>query len=127
MESRHTHKLGAYIKARRQARNLTLRGLARRSGADVATLVRLEQGTLVPRAETLRSIAAALKVSPLKVFELADYMAPTDLPTFAAYLRTKYRELPPDAVAELDHYFRRLADHYHLDLAGPRDGEDEAA
>ena len=46
-----------------------------------------------------------------------------ELPSFRPYPRTKYRDLPPEAVAEIESVFDRLAREYRLE--GPRDGEDE--
>ncbi len=119
--------LGKFLKERRTALGLSTRALAARSGVDMATVVRLEQGAFVePRPDTLRVIAKALGVSLADVFALADYVVPSELPTFTPYLRAKYRSLPRKAIAELEQYFDDLSARYGLDPAGPAPGEDEA-
>lgn len=47
----------------REARELSLRGLAQVAGVHYVSLIRLEAGTFDPRLSTLRKLAQALNVS----------------------------------------------------------------
>lgn len=90
--------LGRFLREHRSALDLSTHQLAARIGIDQATIVRLEQGAFAePRPDTLRAVAEALGVSLADVFALADYVIPDDLPAFAPYLRSKYRDLPAPA------------------------------
>ena len=57
----------------REARKLSLRGLAKIAGVHYVSLVRLEGGTFDPRLSTLRKLAQALEVS---VCDLIDQPQP---------------------------------------------------
>lgn len=119
-------ELGRQLRARRDQLGLSVRDLEKLAGVDNGTIVRIEQGAFAaPAPDKLSRIAEALKLSLANVFALAEYVIPDDLPTFAPYLRTKYRALPPKAVAELERYFDDLAGRYGIDPAGPAPGEDE--
>jgi transcriptional regulator with XRE-family HTH domain len=126
MSPKQAQALGSFLRKRRARLGLSSRDLAARSGIDQATIVRLEQGAFAePRPETLRVVAEALRVSLADVFARAGYAAATDLPSFQPYLRTKYRDLPAEAVEQLERAFQRLAKRHGLDPAGPAPGEDE--
>lgn len=126
MNPKQAKALGSFLKEHRAALGLSTRALAARCGLDMATIVRLEQGAFAePRPDTLRVVAEALGVSLADVFAMADYATPTDLPAFSPYLRSKYRDLPPLALKELERSFQQIAKRYGLDSAGPAAGEDE--
>lgn len=126
MELRKAQELGRRLRQRRQQLGLSQRELGRRAGVDDATVVRLEQGLFAaPRPDKLSRIAHALGLSLADVFALADYVVPSELPTFTPYLRAKYGRLPAGAVDELERYFDTLAARYGIDPAGPAPGEDE--
>jgi transcriptional regulator with XRE-family HTH domain len=126
MNPKQAKALGKFFKQHRTALGLSTRALAAQCGIDMATIVRLEQGAFAePRPDTLRVVAEALGVSLADVFAMAVYAIPTDLPAFAPYLRSKYRDLPPPALKELERSFAQIAERYGLDAAGPAPGEDE--
>lgn len=56
-------KAGEYIRAKREAKNLSLRGLAARAKISYAELSRIENGKAFPTPATLRKIAPYLSVS----------------------------------------------------------------
>ncbi len=92
-----------------------------------ATIVRIEQGAFAaPRPDKLSRIAEALGLSLADVFALADYAVPDDLPSFQPYLRSKYRDMPAEAVDDLSKAFERIVRKHGYDAHGPRHGEDEA-
>lgn len=126
MNPKQAKALGRFLKEHRAALGLSTRALAARCDVDMATIVRLEQGAFAePRPDTLRTVAEALGVSLADIFAMADYAIPTDLPAFAPYLRSKYRDLPAPAVEELERSFKRITKRHGFDPAGPALGEDE--
>jgi transcriptional regulator with XRE-family HTH domain len=119
-------RLGRRLKARRKQLGLSIRDLERMTDIDNTTIVRFEQGAYAaPAPDKLSRIAEALDLSLADVFALADYSVPSELPTFAPYLRTKYRDLPAPAVNELEKAFRQVAERHGYDPEGPAPGEDE--
>lgn len=91
-----------------------------------ATIVRIEQGAFAaPRPDKLSRIAGVLGFSLADVFALADYAVPDDLPSFQPYLRSKYRDMPTDAIDDLEKAFARIVRKHGYQPEGPREGEDE--
>jgi len=124
MNQDQADRLAAYLRSTRQARGLSGRQLAFQVGIDPATITRLEQGRILnPNLDKLRDIAGVLGVPAADLYAVADWMPKDELPSFRPYLRTKYRDLPPEAVAEIESVFDRLARDYRLE--GPQPGEDE--
>jgi hypothetical protein len=66
-----------------------------------------------------------LKLELADVYAMADYAVPDDLPSFQPYLRTKYRDLPQRAIADLNKAFTDIAKRHGYDARGPSPGEDE--
>jgi transcriptional regulator with XRE-family HTH domain len=126
MNPQQAKVLGDRLRARREALELSLRDLERASGVDNGTIVRIEQGAFAaPRPDKLSRLADALGLSLADVFALAEYSVPSELPTFAPYLRSKYRDLPAPAVEELERSFQQIAKRHGFDPEGPAVGEDE--
>jgi transcriptional regulator with XRE-family HTH domain len=122
MTPEQAHALGDFIRERRLTLGISQRELARRAG--VADVVRIEQGILLnPRAESLRALAHGLDVPLNDLFAIADWLPQDELPTLTPYLRAKYKELPQEAVNEMERFFTRLARRHGVH--GPADGEDE--
>jgi len=91
-----------------------------------SVIFRIESGEIAaPNPDKLIHLAQALRLPVADVFVLAGYAVPHQLPSFRPYLRTRYGELPPEALTRLDAYFRRIQQEYGLYEAGPLDGEDE--
>ena len=117
-------KLAALLTSRRKKRGLSIRGTASAAGVDAATVLSLEQGRIAqPKAEKLRAIGGALGIPAAELYQTVGWLPPSELPTFRPYLRSKYRELPDEAAAEIEAVFDRIARDYGLQ--GPKDGEDE--
>ena len=127
VEPEQAKTLGRLLRARREELGLSSRQLAERAAMDDATIVRIEQGAFAaPRPDKLSRIAEALGLSLADVFALADYAVPDDLPSFQPYLRSKYRDMPTEAVDDLNKAFERIVRKHGYDADGPQDGEDEA-
>jgi len=128
MNEEQAQELGRRLRARREELGLSVRDLERLADVDNGTIVRIEQGAFAaPRPDKLSRIAEALRLPLADVFALAEYVVPDELPTFAPYLRAKYRALPTAALAELERHFDDLSARYGIDPAGPAPGEDEHA
>lgn len=127
VEPAQAKKLGRQLRKRRDQLGLSLRQLERLADVDNGTIARIEQGAFAaPAPDKLARIADALGLSLADVFALADYAVPGDLPSFQPYLRTKYRDMPPEAVDDLNKAFARIARKHGYDPEGPQRGEDEA-
>ncbi len=122
MTPEQARALGAFIRRQRLALGLSARELARRAG--IADVIRIEQGILLnPRTDSLRAIAQGLDVPLNDLLAAADYVPAKELPTFRPYLRAKYKDLPDEAVAEMEQFLGRLQRKHGS--GGPLDGEDE--
>lgn len=124
MDEKQAKELGSYIRQGRESQQLSTRALAAKAGIDMAQVVRLEGGkALSPRPETLDRLAAALDVPLADVLALAGYPTTRTLPTLRPYMRAKYRNLPPEAVDEIEAFVQQLAEKHGN--SGPANGEDE--
>jgi transcriptional regulator with XRE-family HTH domain len=119
-------QLGKTLKERRNALELTIKEVARRSGMTDSNVLRIERGDIPqPRPETLKSLADVLGLALSDLFNLAGYVQPKTLPSFSPYLRSKYADLPESAAREMEASFARIAAKHGYDPHGPHDGEDE--
>ncbi len=116
--TRRSKQLGRTVTEAREAKELSLRGLAEKVGMTHSFMARLEAGrfqTVSP--DNLRAIANALDVPVEDLFTLSGYKVPESLPTFEPYLRTRYgEELPDQAIEQLNEYFEMLRDKYTGDV-----------
>jgi transcriptional regulator with XRE-family HTH domain len=116
--------LAQLLRERRAELGYSIRQVAGRADINLATIVRLERGEiLTPQPDTLKALAAALELSVTDLFALAEWLPEGELPNFRPYLRAKYKELPEEAVAEIEAFFERLAKKHGMQ--GPANGEDE--
>lgn len=126
MDQNRAKRFGRWLREQRKAARLSTTELARVARTTDSTIVRIEQGAFdAPSPHKLARIAAALKLSLADVYSMAGYAAPDDLPSFQPYLRRKYRDMPPAAVADLEAAFRQIASKHGYDPQGPQPGEDE--
>ncbi len=122
MNSEQSLSLGQLIRERRHALGLGLQEVADRAGMNKSSLIRIEYDRrAAPQPDTLTNLARVLQLSVADLFTLAGYSTPQDLPSLRPYLRTKYGELPPEALAEIEDYLARFGGYG----TGPADGEDE--
>lgn len=120
-------RLGQLIRQTRQSKKLSLRRLSSMSGIPRSTIDRIEQGAIArPRPDVLTALGRVLLIPVADLYATVHYSAPHDLPSFAPYLRVRYRDLQPEAIDELTQYFETLAEREGIRLDGPPNGEDEA-
>ena len=128
MKSPKSQRLGQLIRARREQIGMSGRQLAKAIDVPNSTVVRIERGEVAaPTPDKLARLAEALELNLADVYALADYAVPDELPSFQPYLRSKYRDLPDEAVSDLNEAFERVIRKHGYDPAGPQPGEDEAA
>jgi len=107
-----TTQLGEHVRHLRQARGLSVRGLAAQAKVDATWLSRLEHGTYSsPDPRSLARLARALDIDVEDLYLDAGYSDGHGLPGFAPYLRAKY-DLPAEAVAQLEAHFRLINEKY---------------
>ena len=126
MDREQAKKLGEYLKQARTTKGLSLRKLEEMTGIHHVTLGRFEAGSFAaPQPDKLASIAEALELPLADVFTHAEYAVPADLPSFTPYMRSKYTDLPDEAVEKIERYAQRLARKHGVHLDGPTNGQDE--
>lgn len=127
MEQEQAKRLGEWLRERRQEAGLSTIQLARAVGTTDGTITRIEQGAFAaPDPHKLSRITEALGLSLADVYAMADYDVPHDLPSFQPYLRRKYRDMPTEAIEDLDNAFERIAKKHGYNPDGPQAGEDES-
>lgn len=129
MDNKDAQKLGKAIRAKREALKLSASEVARQANVAKATITRLELAQIPnPRIDNLRSIADVLGLPITDLLTEASWLRDAELPTLTPYLRTKFKDMPADAVKEIEQHFQDVAARHgvHLDAAnGPAPGEDE--
>ena len=119
MEPDRAAALGHVLRARREELGLSTRQLSAQVGVNDVTIVRIERGEFAaPRPDKLSRLAEGLGLRLADIFAMADYVAPSELPTLAPYLQAKYPGLPDDAVAAIGRYAARTAKQHGINLEG---------
>jgi transcriptional regulator with XRE-family HTH domain len=126
MDQEQARRLGNWLRERRQEAGLSTVQLAKQVGTTDGTITRIEQGAFAaPAPGKLSRIAEVLGLSLADVYAMAEYAVPGDLPSFQPYLRRKYRDMPPEAVEDLDQAFTKIIKKHGYDPDGPQGSEDE--
>src|SRR2546421_10830129 len=126
MDQKRAKRFGQWLRQKRQAAGLGTTELAKRTGITDGTITRLEQGGIArPDPRKLSRIVEAINVALADIYAMAGYDAPGQLPSFRPYLRSKYRDLPADVIADLDHAVAKIIKKHGYDPEGPKPGEDE--
>jgi transcriptional regulator with XRE-family HTH domain len=108
--SNESKRLGQHIRKLREAKGLSVRGLAGEAKVDFSWLARLERGLYEsPDARNLYRLARALDIEVASLHKDAGYGE--GLPGFAPYLRARY-DLPEEAVAQLEAHFELINQRY---------------
>lgn len=116
------------LREARAAARLSFTDVEKSTGISRAMLHNLEQGRVAtPNPTMLPQLAAVLSIPLADLYAAAGYEMPKTLPTFTPYLRSMYRDLPPEARDELSQAFERITNKYGYDhgRSGPEPGEDE--
>lgn len=123
MDETQAKELGNYIRSAREAAGVSVRRLATIGDCDQAQIIRLEQGKVSsPKADLLGRIAEHLSLPIADVLTMAGYPTTHALPGLRPYMRAKFRDLPPEAVDEIEALIARLTQRSGR---GPVNGEDE--
>ena len=124
MEENTLQQLATLLRERRTKLGLSAREVARRADLDVSVIIRLEKADNPrPRLESLKQIAEVLGIPAADLYAAADALPLGQLPSLRPYMRAKYRELPDDAVAEVEAFIDKLARKHGE--RGPQNFEDE--
>ena len=124
MTPKEAKRLAYLLRTARQKRGLSASEVARRAGVTAGTITRMEAAQILgPRPESLKAIGQVLGIPVADLFATTDWLPGGELPTFTPYMRTKYKQLPDEAVAEMEAYLAALANKYGVE--GPHEGEDE--
>lgn len=120
-------KLGKAISKRRQRLGISASELARRTGLSTTTVTRTELGEITStRIGTVQTLAKALNIPMTELLTESQIIKGTDLPAMTPYLRTKYKDLPADAIREIEAHFETIAaKHGITGFDGPAPGDDE--
>ena len=93
----------------RSEAGLSMFELAKRTGINRSTLMRIEAGTTTdPDRGTLNALARGLGVEPEQFYDAVWQDADQPLPSPAVYFRTKY-QLTPEQIAEIERSIKRVA------------------
>lgn len=127
MQDHDIQQLADAIRERRQELGLSASEVARRADVAKGTITRLELGQIgSPRMDNLRSIADVLQIPLTNLLAESRVLRSSDLPTLQPYLRTKFKDMPEDAVREIEEHFRGVAARHGINIpTGPAPGEDE--
>lgn len=117
---------GHLIRAAREAAGLSLRDVAAEADVSKSMLGKLEQDEIQsPNPRLLEALAPTLGIELIDLYSAAGYVPAKGLPNFSPYLRSKYRDLPPEARTEIEASFTEIASRYGIAERGPAPGEDE--
>lgn len=126
MDKEQAARLGELIRRKRIEAGMSTHELGKIVETRNSTIIRLEQGAFAaPSPDKLARIAEALGMTLADIYGHAGYAVPGDLPGFHAYLPTRYKRLPADAIAELTEVFDRLAALHLTDTAETEELEGE--
>lgn len=127
MKPEQIQAIGAFLKDRREELGLSQRDLEAASGVGNSVIARFESGFINrPDPDKLAKLSRALGVSLNEVLAAGNVTSGVDLPKLPVYLRSRYDQLPEEAVEQMNRYFDRLARRHGIDPNGPAEHEDEA-
>ena len=102
--------LAELVQRLRTEAGLSMYELAKRSGINRSTLMRIEDGTTTqPDSGTLNTLARALNVEPEVFYDAVWQDTDAPLPSLGLYFRSKYR-LSPRQIAEIEDSIQHITD-----------------
>jgi transcriptional regulator with XRE-family HTH domain len=122
-DSEQVNEFARTLQERRQQLGLSLSEVARRAGMDKGSLSLLERGLTKPKPESIRALAHVLGIPASDLLTAADYLPSGDLPSLRPYMRARYRQLPDEALTEIEEFVEHLARQHGM--SQPQDHEDE--
>jgi transcriptional regulator with XRE-family HTH domain len=118
------NELAGILRTRRRQLGLSMRYIESMTGFNVATISGLEKASnLTPQPGTLKGIAHVLNLSVSDLYVITGWLPAAQLPAVMPYLRAKYRELPDEALAEVEALIATLRVKHGLEA--PHQGEAE--
>ncbi|MFH5227299.1 helix-turn-helix domain-containing protein [Antrihabitans spumae] len=126
MNEKQSQILAELLRSKRTELGLSASETARRAGIQPSTLTRLELGQIAaPTATNLRALGTVLGITSADLFATVGWMPEGELPSMTPYLRSKYRNMPPEAIAEIEQHFAKVAKDHGITVSGPAGTEDE--
>lgn len=114
-----------FIRSRRAELQISLLELERRTGFHNSRLSRWERGIEMPdRADRIAKLAKGLELAPADLYVAAGIDLIDQQPSHRLYLRSKYHQLPADALNDFAAYAERVISEHGI-ASGPEHGEDE--
>lgn len=126
MNEEQAMALAELLRARRAELGVSASEAARRAGMTPSTLTRLENGQrTAPTAASLQALGDVLDIPVADLFATVGWVPEGELPSMTPYLRSKYHDMPPEAIAEIEQHFAQVARTHGITVKGPSDREDE--
>lgn len=124
MTANQARQLAAIVRRERIALQLSMRQVATLSGVPLSTVSNIEAASiLTPQPNTIKALAEALQTPVSDIYATVGWLPAGELPSFRPYMRTKYRNLNDEALADLERYADELSQR--VGSTGPQDREDE--
>jgi transcriptional regulator with XRE-family HTH domain len=107
--------LASFLRDACARRGLSWRAASIGAGLGATAVYGIIRGVSVPEPETLRKLAAFFDVSDQYLMELAGHLPPAkrgDELDVGRALRSRYRDLPPDALREIEDFIAFVYQKY---------------
>jgi transcriptional regulator with XRE-family HTH domain len=107
--------LASFLQEECKRRMLSWRAASLGAGLGATVVYGIIRGVSVPEPETLRKLAAFFGVSEQYLMELAGHLSPaqrSDEIDLGRALRSRYRDLPPEALREIEDFIEFIYHRY---------------
>lgn len=107
--------LAGFLREECKRRRLSWRAASLGAGLGATVVYAIIRGVSVPEPETLRKLAVFFDVSEQYLMELAGHLTPgqqSDGIDIGRALRSRYRDLPPEAVREIEDFIAFIRQKY---------------
>ena len=112
--------LSGFLREECARRGLSWRAASLGAGLGATTVYGIIRGVGVPEPETLRKLATFFDVSEQHLMELAGHLTPgqAEVVDIGRALRSRYRDLPPQAVREIEDFIDFIRQKYRQEGKG---------
>jgi transcriptional regulator with XRE-family HTH domain len=113
--------LASFLREECARRGLSWRAASLGAGLGATSVYGIIHGVSVPEPETLRKLAAYFGVTDQFLMELAGHLTPAPRSgeqDIARALRSHYRDLPPEAVREIEDFIAFIYHKYRREESG---------